>query len=486
MFSSILRFSFPKSVSNYNRKRMSDTSNFLDRLAALDTNTVSDALDVLNLRGATYGLRPLWNCPKIVGRASTVEVGPRIGTAPTPHPFAPTIDAVSSDDRILVIAGGLEGVSCWGDIIANAAKAKGIRGTVIDGVCRDIDGSVEVQYPLYGRAVTMISGRSRIVSVSAGKPVRVCGGVTVEQDDYVIADACGTVFVPAAHIAIVLTLAEQIHHREGQMVEAVRSGQTVSAVMRDSRFEQLRQETVSAAAAASPLSQENPRKASAEDQELVGLLRGLDSPAVSDALDSLGIAGQAWGIQPLSSSGSSNRRVTVGPAFTVRYVPASDPPGSVGDFLDDVAVGDVVVIDNSSRTDCTVWGDIMTHYAALRGVAGTVIDGVCRDVDLALEEGYPLYTAGRWMRTGKDRVQVGEVNGPVGIGKVRVESRDIVVADSNGVVIIPRSRVREVAELARTISESEAQIRELLTKRGATLAETRRQLGYHTLQRRRG
>ena len=90
------------------------------------------------------------------------------------------------------------------------------------------------------------------------------------------------------------------------------------------------------------------------------------------------------------------------------------------------------------------------------------------------------------MRTGKDRVQVGEVNGPVGIGKVRVESRDIVVADSNGVVIIPRSRVREVAELARTISESEAQIRELLTKRGATLAETRRQLGYHTLQRRRG
>ena len=54
----------------------------LDRLAALDTNTVSDALDFLGLAGATVGLRPLWNCPKIVGRASTVLLAPK----PTAYP----------------------------------------------------------------------------------------------------------------------------------------------------------------------------------------------------------------------------------------------------------------------------------------------------------------------------------------------------------------------------------------------------------------
>lgn len=54
---------------------MSDST--LARLAALDTNTVSDALDFLGLPGATFGLRPLWQCPKIVGRASTVQVGPK-------------------------------------------------------------------------------------------------------------------------------------------------------------------------------------------------------------------------------------------------------------------------------------------------------------------------------------------------------------------------------------------------------------------------
>lgn len=62
----------------------------------------------------------------------------------------------------------------------------------------------------------------------------------------------------------------------------------------------------------------------------------------------------------------TNYKVTVGAAFTVRYVPASSPPGSVGDFIDNVAVGDVVVIDSGGRTDCTVWSDIMTQYAGLR------------------------------------------------------------------------------------------------------------------------
>jgi regulator of RNase E activity RraA len=221
----------------------------------------------------------------------------------------------------------------------------------------------------------------------------------------------------------------------------------------------------------------NPHKASAEDRELVALFAGLDTPGVSDAMDKLGVHGQVLGIMPLANY----TKVVVGPAFTVKYVPASTPPGTVGDFIDEVAEGDVVVIDDDGRTDCTVWGDIMTQYAGLRGIAGTVIDGVCRDVNKALGDNYPLFTAGRFMRTGKDRVQVESVNTTVAIGTVRVVSRDIVVADANGVVIVPRGRAREVAHSARQIEEVESRIREQIAQ-GKSLGDARAALGYHTLQ----
>ncbi|PYH69044.1 RraA family protein [Aspergillus vadensis CBS 113365] len=451
-------------------------STILNRLSALDTNTVSDALDFLDLKGATYGLRPLWDCPKIVGRASTVKVGPKTDAAPTTHLLTPVIDAVTTDDRILVISGGTEGISCWGDIIANASKKKGICGTIIDGMSRDIDGSKDVSYPVYGRGVTMISARNRLVQLESGTPLQV-RGVTVNQDDYVIADICGTVFVPAARIEEVLDLGERIDRRQNRMVQAVRAGNPVSEVMHDKQFEAIRSSEESAPSGPSS-SSSNPKKASPEDAELAALFAESDTPGISDALDKLGIPGQALGIMPLTNY----EKVTVGPAFTVRYVPASDPPGSVGDFIDDVAEGDFVVIDNSGRTDCTVWGDIMTQYAGLRGIAGTVIDGVCRDVNRAIKDEYPLFTAGRWMRTGKDRVQVGGVNESVGIGKVRVNPRDIVVADANGVVIVPRHRAREVAEVAQKIEKSEEGIREMIVG-GASIGEARKKLGYHTLQR---
>ncbi|WP_367375499.1 RraA family protein [Pseudomonas lini] len=215
-----------------------------------------------------------------------------------------------------------------------------------------------------------------------------------------------------------------------------------------------------------------------EDQTLVALFEGLDTPGVSDALDKLGLPGQCLGVAPLDNY----RKVIVGPAFTVQYVSASVPPGTVGDFIEDVAPGDVVVIDNGGRTDCTVWGDIMTQYAGTRQIAATVIDGVCRDVNKALGDGYPIFSKGRFMRTGKDRVQVKSVNQPVSIGSARVCSRDIVVADANGVVIVPRARAAEVAACARQIESVEADIRALITQ-GKSLKEARAALGYHNLQR---
>ena len=214
----------------------------LQRLAELDTNTVSDALDFLQLPGAVVGIRPLWDCPKVVGRASTVKLAPKTDAAPGVHLISPVIDAITTDDRVLVITGGIDGVSCWGDIIANAAVAKQVRGSVIDGCSRDIDGSASIGYPVYGRGVTMISARNRVVQVDSGVTLNV-GGVDVSQDDFVIADRCGTVFIPAAVIEQVLDLGERIAAREAGMVDAVRSGRSVADVMHDSQFEAIRVES---------------------------------------------------------------------------------------------------------------------------------------------------------------------------------------------------------------------------------------------------
>ena len=217
---------------------------------------------------------------------------------------------------------------------------------------------------------------------------------------------------------------------------------------------------------------------SLSDKELVTLFKGLDTPAVSDAMDKLGIACHCFGIMPLANY----TETIIGPAFTVQYVPSAQPSGSVGDFIDDVAEGDVIVIDNNGRTDCTVWGDIMTQYAGIRKIAATVIDGVCRDVSKALGDNYPVFSRGRFMRTGKDRVEVVAVNQPISIGQTRVCARDIVIADASGVVVVPRHRAEEVAQVARKIEDIEAHIRTAISS-GKTLGQAREELGYHLLQR---
>jgi regulator of RNase E activity RraA len=227
--------------------------------------------------------------------------------------------------------------------------------------------------------------------------------------------------------------------------------------------------------------QDSPREDSpqaVETQDLVKLFEGLDTASVSDALDKIGLHGQALGIMPLRDYTD----VVIGPAFTVKYVPAATPAGTVGDYIDDVKAGDVVVIDNDGRTDCTVWGDILTQYAGIHGIAGTIIDGVCRDVSKAIQDNYALFSAGRFMRTGKDRVEVESVNTTVGIGTVRVESQDIVMADANGVVFVPRKYVREVAQIAHEIESVETAIRESIAA-GNGIREAREKLGYHTLQK---
>lgn len=210
---------------------------------------------------------------------------------------------------------------------------------------------------------------------------------------------------------------------------------------------------------------------------LEGLGR-LATSGISDAMDRLGIAGQALGIAPLDPAFA-----VVGRAFTGLYQPVDVAGGTVGDYIDDVEPGQVVVLDNAGRTDVTVWGDILTLVASRRGIAGTVIDGVCRDSARSRELGYPVFSRGRFMRTGKDRVQMVGVNVPVTVGQVRVRPGDVVVGDGDGVVVVPAEREQEVLAAALEIEAREEQIRRQVTD-GVPLLEARTRLGYHRLQSR--
>lgn len=213
-------------------------------------------------------------------------------------------------------------------------------------------------------------------------------------------------------------------------------------------------------------------------RDIVAELARYSTSALSDALDRLGIEGQALGIKPLDREFR-----LAGRAFTGLYQPVGVAGGTVGDYIDDVPPGSVVVLDNRGRMDATVWGDILTSVAHRRDLAGTVIDGVCRDSARALEVGYPLFSRGSTMRTGKDRVTLVAVDVPVTVGEVVVHPGDILIGDADGIVVVPAASEDEVLEATTSIEEAEDRIRAAVES-GERLDETRRRLAYHSLQTR--
>ncbi|MFJ9634032.1 RraA family protein [Streptomyces sp. NPDC101175] len=211
---------------------------------------------------------------------------------------------------------------------------------------------------------------------------------------------------------------------------------------------------------------------------IVNRIRVLPTAALSDALDRVGVEGALHGLTPLA-----NDFRAAGPAFTVRYAPVDGTPATVGDFLDDVPPGSVIVIDNDGRTDVTVWGGIMTEVAAHRGIAGTVINGVCRDVSASLRQNYPLFSRGRFMRTGKDRVRLVAVGEPVTVNGVEIRPGDLIAADADGVLVVPAAEAGRVTAIAERIEQVESDIVDAAGT-GSTLREARTKFGYHTLQTR--
>jgi regulator of RNase E activity RraA len=206
------------------------------RLAKLDTCAVSDALDRLGLKGAVLGIRPMWLCPRIVGRCVTVKIKPAGLEKPKQHLCTPAIAAAAATDVIVVDNGGRVDVAAWGGLLSLAAQEKKLAGVIVDGAARDIDESRELHFPVFARAAVQVTARGRIMQESFNEEIQFAG-VQVHPGDLVIADGSGAVFIPRTKEAEVLAQAEALAQREAVMADAIRSGRSVVEVMETLGYE---------------------------------------------------------------------------------------------------------------------------------------------------------------------------------------------------------------------------------------------------------
>jgi 3-hexulose-6-phosphate synthase/6-phospho-3-hexuloisomerase len=150
-----------------------------------------------------------------------------------------------------------------------------------------------------------------------------------------------------------------------------------------------------------------------------------------------------------------------GPAVTARTM--------VADYLTPVAAidyaepGDVLVIDVRAHKNTAIWGGLASTSCKSRGIVAVIIDGAIRDVDEIRNIQFPVFARAVTPNAGDCSV-LGDINVPIQCGGVLVNPGDIVVADSDGVVVVPAKRATQVLEKVRKQSDLEETIRELMSQ----------------------
>lgn len=204
------------------------------RFEKLSTTNVSDAMDALGIKGSTYGIRPMresWG--KVVGRAVTVKMTAAGETKNKHHLGMKAISVSEPGDIIIIDNGGRLDTSCWGGILANSAKVKGVKAVIIDGACRDLDDCIDIDFPVYARGTVVWTARGRIMEQSTNEMIQF-GGVQVRPGDVVMGDRSGVVVVPYERVEEVLDKAEELYEKEEAMVREILACGDVLAV--DNKF----------------------------------------------------------------------------------------------------------------------------------------------------------------------------------------------------------------------------------------------------------
>ena len=174
-------------------------------------------------------------------------------------------------------------------------------------------------------------------------------------------------------------------------------------------------------------------------------------------MDVLGLTGSTYGVPPMWDACPK----MVGEAVTIKlgptgYVGLQNTHLCVG-AIASAKPGDVIVIDNGGDLVNSTWGGLLSNNAKSKGLAGTVSDGMVRDVDDFVESNYPVYARGPVVRTSRGRVTEYAVNEMVQFAGVQVRPGDIVIADRSGITFVPHERYQEVPWVASTTRTAPSQ-----------------------------
>jgi 4-hydroxy-4-methyl-2-oxoglutarate aldolase len=198
-----------------------------------------------------------------------------------------------------------------------------------------------------------------------------------------------------------------------------------------------------------------------EKSDFVARLSRLDTCALSDALDKLGLAGAAGGIIELATT----RRIA-GRILTVKLGPGEPPPGKPRHVsttaIEAAQPGDIIVVEQHSGVDAASWGGILTLGAKLRGVVGAIADGPVRDIDQSRQLDFPVFGTGVTTRTARGRIVELATGGPITIRGIEVNPGDYVIADGSGVVFIAALAIERVLAAAEQIFAREAAMAQAL------------------------
>jgi regulator of RNase E activity RraA len=183
-------------------------------------------------------------------------------------------------------------------------------------------------------------------------------------------------------------------------------------------------------------------------------LSRLDSCAISDALDKLGLRGVASGISRLAT----DRRIS-GRVVTVKLEPDDGRPAASRHLgttaIEAAEPGDVIVVEQRTGIEAASWGGNLSLAAKLRQIAGVIIDGPARDIDEAQSYDFPLFARSRTPHTARGRIVETGTNVPIMVSTLHVSPGDFVVADGTGVVFVTARDIEPVLEAAEAIAARE-------------------------------
>jgi 4-hydroxy-4-methyl-2-oxoglutarate aldolase len=193
---------------------------------------------------------------------------------------------------------------------------------------------------------------------------------------------------------------------------------------------------------------------------LTARLAALDTCAVSDALDKLGLSGAVTGIAALAGPGKVAGRVVT----TKLGAPL---PGLPKRHLGAGAVmaakpGDIIVVEHRGRIDVSGWGGLLSRGAVRRGVAAVLVDGACRDIDESRALGLAVFARAAVPVTARGRVAEHSCQEPITFGAVAVKPGDLVIADGSGIVFVDQARAEDILSTAENIHAREQRMAEAI------------------------